>query len=74
MRVNRYRDAGAFAKQVTPLLMRDETVNHLILGILSELSAGSPTAKEPLLCAVEIGRAGEGHFGTFSGSGGSPAD
>ncbi|MGD0768531.1 MAG: GNAT family N-acetyltransferase [Tepidisphaeraceae bacterium] len=55
MRVNRYQDAAEFAERVTPLLMRDETVNHLLLGILSDLSRGSPTqaAREPLLCDVE---------------------
>lgn len=55
MRANRYRDAAAFTQRVMPLLMRDEAVNHLILGILWELSGGSasPSKQEPLLCAVE---------------------
>jgi hypothetical protein len=55
MRVNRYQNAAEFTERVTPLLMRDETVNHLMLGILSDLSRGSPTqaARGPLLCDVE---------------------
>jgi uncharacterized protein len=55
MRANRYRDAAVFAQRVMPLLMRDETVNHLLLGILSDLSLPSskPPAQPPLLCVVE---------------------
>ena len=51
MRVERFRDARAFANHATAMLMRDEPANHFFLGQLQQLES-KPDA---VMCAVEDG-------------------
>jgi hypothetical protein len=56
MRIIRYQDPAAFQRRVLPLLMRNEAMNNLMIGVLTDVVNGTQAfalLKHPLFCAVE---------------------
>jgi len=54
MRVERYRDAGAFLDAAGPWLLRTEVENNVMIGIARSLADGSRLPKEPAFFAAAI--------------------
>ena len=52
MHVTSFDNAGRFSDHVTPMLLRREAENNLVLGLVSQLVAGTQPA-ESLMCSID---------------------
>jgi predicted GNAT family acetyltransferase len=55
MRIQHYQDPAGFCRRVMPLLMRQEALNNLMLGILTDVLSGvrEMPKEPPLYCSIE---------------------